>query len=176
MPLTQRGPSSSAPFGAGPYQTHTPSQGSITLYQDDSCESPLSNTATPLILGQCENMPFSGVQAVSINSVPTCSNYGTPILIVSDQPDCKNSTFGTGPDSGVVGKCQAYSTGANIGSVEFICYGSGISAVSPTSTATSSGGIPAAAASSGSGGQNKHHSDDDSNSGDDSCCCCCTVM
>lgn len=137
MPLIQRATFSSTLFGAAPYQTYAPSQGSITLYQDVRCSSPLSDTATPLIEGQCQNVPISGIRAVTISSLPTCGNYGTPILLVSDQADCKNSTAGTGADNGVIGKCQAFSTGADIGSVEFICYGSGISAVPPTSTSSS---------------------------------------
>lgn len=94
---------------------------------------------------------------------------------MSDQADCKNSTVGTGADSGVVGKCQAYSTGANIGSVEFICYGSGISAVSSTSTSSSTAGISAPSTVSEGQGQTNSGGDDDSSGGscDD---CCCTVM
>src|SRR6266702_2142522 len=141
MPLIQRAASSSTLFGAAPYQTYAPSQGSITLYQDARCSSPLSDTATPLIEGQCQNMPISGIHAVTISSLPTCDDYGTPILLVSDQAGCKNSTSGTEADGGVIGKCQAYSTGANIGSVKFICYGSGISAMPPTSTSSSTAGI-----------------------------------
>lgn len=127
-----------------------------------------------LLEGQCQNMPISGIRAVTISSLPTCGNYGTPILVVSDQADCKNSTVGTGADSGVIGKCQTYSTSANIGSVEFICYGSGISAVSPTSTSSSTAGI--SVPSTASGGQGQTNSGSDDNSSDNCCCICCTVM
>ena len=177
MPLIQRATFSSTPFGAAPYQTYAPSQGSITLYQDARCSSPLSDAATPLIEGQCQNMPISGIRAVTISSLPTCGNYGTPILVVSDQADCKNSTAGTGADGGVIGKCQTYSTGANIGSVEFICYGSGISAVSSTSTSSSTAGISVPSTVSGGQGQTNSGGDDDDDSSDKCCCvCCCTVM
>lgn len=187
MPLTQRAASSSVLYSANPLQTHPPSQGAISLYKDGSCESPLSDTATPLILGECRNMPFSGIQAVSIDSVPTCYNYGTPLLIVSDQIDCKNSTLGTGADSGVVGTCQSYSTGASIGSVQFVCYGSGISAVSPMSTSPSTVGIPVTSTTPGVGQSQSGNGGGDSfggitvvgttvvNSPSDTCCCC-TVM
>ena len=174
MPLIQRAASSSTLFGAAPYQTYAPSQGSITLYHDVQCSSPLSDTATPLIEGQCQNMPISGIRAVTISSLPTCGNYGTPILLVSDQADCENSTAGTGADSGVVGECQAYSTGADIGSLEFICYGSGISAVS-TSASSPTTGISAPSTAPGGQGQTNSGGDDDSSGG--SCGdCCCTVM
>jgi hypothetical protein len=172
MPLTQRAASSSVPYSVNPLQTYPPTQGAISLYRDGSCESPLSDTATPVILGKCTNMPFPGIQGVSIDSVPTCYKYGTPLLIVSDQIDCKNSTLGAGADSGVVGMCQSYSTGANIGSVQFVCYGSGISAVSPTSTSPSTSRIPMISTTPGVGqSQSSNGGSDNSET-----CCCCTVM
>ena len=118
-------------------------------------------------------MPFSGIKAIKIDSLPTCDDYGTPLLIVSNQPSCANSTAGTSLDSGVLGECQAYSSGVDIGSVEFQCYASGISAV-PTSTSAAESDPTQAVSTevvteggSGSSG----------GSDNDSCCiCCCVVM
>jgi hypothetical protein len=180
MPVTQRAASSSTLFGAAPFQTYAPTQGSITLYKDDSCSSPLSDSATPLIEAQCQNIPFPDIRAVSINSLPACDNYGTPILVFSDQADCKNSTDGAVGDGGVVD------------SMQFICYGSGISAVSTAAASSSEVMISVAPSASGSqsqsgtgiglpaatttiftdSGQEEKHGSGNSCE----CCCCCTVM
>ena len=174
--LTERQAQSTTLFGSDPSQTYPPSQGSIYLYQDAYCNDPLSNTATPLMLGQCQNMPFNGIQAVSIASTPKCDNNGTPILIVSNQPGCINSTDGSGADSGVVGKCQTYSTGVDIGSVKLVCFGSGASPVTNQLTST----YTSQAESTQGGGSNGAQSSSGGGSSDDddgcTCCCCCTVM
>lgn len=88
-------------FGGTPFQSNAASQGSVLFYTDTSCGNPLSNSPTPLVYGDCINVPIGGVKALSIQSLPACSDYGTPILLVSDQDGCKNSTQGTGADSGV---------------------------------------------------------------------------
>jgi len=177
--LTERQAQSTTLFGSDPSQTYAPSQGAIYLYQDAYCKDPLSNTATPLMLGQCQNMPFTGIQAVSIASPPKCDNNGTPILIVTNQPDCMNSTDGSGGDSGVVGKCQSYSTGVDIGSVKLVCFGSGASSVTNhLSSATSTDTSQAAYTQGGGSNEGQSNSGGGSDDDDDSCicCCCCTIM
>ncbi len=137
MPLVRRiaAEPSSTLFGGAPYQTDAPTQGTITFYTDMSCLTPLTDTPTPLILGECLNVPLpDGGLSVNINSLPTCDNYGTPILVVSDQPDCKNSTLGAEADGGQLDVCKAYSSGTDIGSVQFICFGKGIAPAEPTTT------------------------------------------
>jgi hypothetical protein len=127
-------------FGGGPTQTDTPSQGSIYLYKSNNCTSLLSDTATPLILGNCLNMPISDIASVEINFLPACDDFGTPLLLVSDQLDCRNSTHGTGADSGETLTCLTFGGGevkVSLGSVEFKCYGSGISSVPPSTAANS---------------------------------------
>ncbi|KAJ9613949.1 hypothetical protein H2200_002085 [Cladophialophora chaetospira] len=180
MPLIRRAVvgTTSTLFGGAPSQTNAPTQGSVTFYQDGACLEPLSNMPTPLILGECQNAPIPpGILAVSINSLPTCENYGTPILVVSDQPNCNNSTVGTEADSGQLDKCQAYSSGADIGSVEFICYGSGIAPVSPTTTSTSNDPYSSTnPPTTTTTVENEPPPQSYSSSSDDSCCCCCVVM
>jgi hypothetical protein len=155
-------------FGGVPTETGTASQGSIYLYQSNNCSSPLSDTATPLILGQCLNMPISGIEAVSINSLPSCSDDGTPLLLVSDQLDCKNSTHGSGADSGETVKCLMFGGGeinVDIGSVVFSCFGNGISSVSPSAAASTSAPAPT----NDSGNSDSSESSDCCNS----CASCC---
>jgi len=168
MPLLDRAPSTTL-FGNSPSSTYPASQGSILLYQDASCSSPLSDHATPLIAGKCTNMPITGILAVEIASLPTCGDYGTPILIVSNEPNCGNASAGTGADSGVVGKCQAYSSGVDIGSAQFICYGSGISAATTLLTSTSAAAATATYTPASTPSE-------DGGDGNDSCCCCCCVV
>jgi len=89
LPLIQRFPqatSSTVLIGGAPSQTNSPSQGSVFFYQDGACASPLTDTPTPLLLGECQNVPTpSGILAVSIASLPNCTQYGTPIFVVSNQ-------------------------------------------------------------------------------------------
>jgi hypothetical protein len=102
-----------------------------------------------------------------VSSFPSCPDYGTPLLLVSDVGSCENSTQGTGSDSGVTGKCQSFSSGVDVKSAEFACFGRGISgaAASTTMAATTTqvAETPTVTV----------ESDDD---GGDSCCCFCTVM
>jgi hypothetical protein len=155
-------------FGGAPYQTNTPSQGSIMLYTDSSCYYPLSNNPTPLVYEGCFPMPLNGIKGVSVASLPKCSDYGTPILAVSDLDGCQNSTQGTGANYGVVGKCQHFSTGVDIKSAQFVCFGKGIS--DPASATTEL--APTTTASTASGSSDEH--DDDKP--EYTCCCFCTVM
>lgn len=172
MPLVERAASSTL-FGSAPSQTYPPSQGSIFLYTDSSCYYPLSRKPTPLILSECQNTPISGIRAVEINSLPTCGDYGTPILLVSNQADCQNSSAGTGADSGVVGNCLAYSSGVDIGSMKFICNGSGISAAAASSTSSTTA---TSQPSEKDDDYDNDDDDDDDNDGGCECCCCCVVM
>lgn len=183
--IAEAAAASSTLFGGSPSQTYAPSQGSVNLYQDSSCSLPLSDSATPLIVGQCLNAPISGIQGASLSSLPVCGDYGTPLLIVSNVPDCKNSTAGSSADSGVVGKCEAFSSGADIGSMELVCFGNGISSVSRTAAATSTTynnpvyTPPSYGSQGGSNTDTSEGDDDDAGGGccgDCSCCCCCVVM
>jgi hypothetical protein len=70
-----------------------------------------------------------------VSSFPSCPDDGTPLLLVSDVGSCKNSTQGTGADPGVTGKCQSFSSGVDVKSAEFACFGRGISAASASATA-----------------------------------------
>lgn len=126
MSLIARQAATTTLFGSDPSQTYPASQGSINLYTDKQCNSPLSQQSTPLILSQCQNTPFSGIYSVEISSLPTCVDSGTPLLIVSNEPNCRNSTVGSGADNGVINKCLAYSSGEQIGSMQFVCYGEGL--------------------------------------------------
>ena len=134
-------------------------------------------------------MPIEGIKAVSINTLPDCPNYGSPLLLVSNLADCKNSTVGASADGGVPDQCQAVSSGVDIGSIEFNCYGSGISSVNggaaQTSTAAQqSSAAPTLSYNPGSGSTTNSGSDDGDDDDEDShsscckceCCCCCTVM
>jgi hypothetical protein len=115
---------------------HSPSQssqGSISLHQSPNCSFPLSETPTPLLLGECLNTPFSGIGSVAISSLPSCPDNGTPLLIVSDHADCKISSSGTGADSGELQKCLDYG-GPDIGSMGFTCYGDGLVATGSAAT------------------------------------------
>jgi hypothetical protein len=189
MPVFQReaaAPPTSTLFGGAPFQTYAPSQGSVYLYQSSNCNSRLSESATPLLVGSCLNMPIEGIEAVSINSLPECPNYGNPLLLVSNLVDCKNSTVGASADGGVPGQCQAISSGVDIGSIEFSCYGSGISSVNggaaQTSTATQQpSSAPTMSYNPGSGSTSSGSDEDDDDNSHSSCCkceccCCCTVM
>ncbi|PMD25616.1 hypothetical protein NA56DRAFT_380325 [Hyaloscypha hepaticicola] len=63
--------------------TSIPSEGSIKLYTDVHCNTPLSESPTPLLLGTCFNTPTAGINAVSISSLPSCPDDGTPLLVIS---------------------------------------------------------------------------------------------
>jgi hypothetical protein len=177
-------------FGGSPSTTSTPSQGSITLYTDAYCKDPLSESPTNLLVGTCFNSPIAGINAVSINTLPSCLDYGTPLLVVSNLPDCKNSTTGTAADSGVLDQCQGFSSSvdkAEVGSMEFVCYGRGVSSVENTAAETTTGyaaatsspsyTTSAAADATGSGsGTGDDEDQSHSNCCQCDCCCCCVVM
>jgi hypothetical protein len=150
------------------------------FYTDTSCDNPLTNTPTPLVYGDCINVPIGGVKALSIQSLPACSDYGTPILLVSDQDACKNSTQGTGADAGVIGNCQAYSTGVDLKSAQFACFGRGISdAASSTAAESSSAAEPtmgSAGTTTGTDDEDEDHDDGGGSGSSCECCCCCIVM
>jgi hypothetical protein len=191
--IPEPAPASSTLFGNGPHQTYAPSQGTVQLYKDTGCSLPLSEAGTPLVIGQCLNAPISGIKGASLSTLPTCGNYGTPLLIVSNVPDCKNSTAGTGADGGVVGKCEAFSSGNDIGSVELVCFGNGISSVRPTSAATTASqngyySTTASMAASPTSNANSDGEEEDDGDGDHhkcchccgkcscDCCCICVIM
>jgi hypothetical protein len=164
-------------FGGLPTETSTASQGSIYLYQRNDCNSPLSDIATPLLLGECLNMPISGILAIEINSLPSCSDNGTPLLLVSDQLDCKNSTQGSSADSGETLKCLTFGGGeveVDIGSVVFSCFGSGISSVAPSAAASTNSPAPTM----DSGNSNDQGSSSSSSGSNccDSCQHCCCIF
>lgn len=101
--------------------------------------------------------------------------------------DCKNSTAGTGADGGALDICQGFSSSVEkdqVASMEFVCYGRGVSSVEGTTTSTEAGYGTLASSStytsvvSGSGSGN---SDDDEEEHHSrcchcECCCCCVVM
>lgn len=184
-------------FGGLPSTTSAPSQGSVTLYTDSSCNVPLSQNPTPLLVGSCFNAPIAGINAVSINTLPLCPDYGTPLLVISNVKDCKNSTAGTGADRGAVDKCQGFSSSVEkteVASMEFVCYGRGVSsvesgAVQTTSTAysaaTSGPSYTSSGEGNGTGSATAEYDDDDDDNDNHSgccsceccnCCCCCVVM
>ena len=63
-------------FASCSISSSVPTPGSVQLYQDSSCSLPLSDSATPLIVGQCLNAPISGIQGASLSSLPVCGDYG----------------------------------------------------------------------------------------------------
>jgi hypothetical protein len=102
---------------------------------------------------------------------------------VSNLPNCKSGTEGADADSGVVGGCQSFSSGTDIGSVEFVCYGTGISSVPDAGSAAKTSTVVVVqptAGSSGSTGGSSSGSTTSNNDDDDGCCsgdeCCCVVM
>jgi hypothetical protein len=162
-------------FGGVPAETNTASQGSIYLYQSSNCSSALSDTATPLLLGECLNMPVNGITAVSIKSLSVCSDDGTPLLLVSDQPDCKSSTEGSSADSGETMKCLIFEeVDVDMGSVVFSCFGNWISSVAPSSAASTS--APVQTSDSGGSGDSGDSSGPSISGGCDSCESCCCIF
>jgi hypothetical protein len=122
--------SSTSLFSIAPQQTNGLSQGSVLFYKDTNCGNVLSSVATPLILNDCLNIPTGGIVAIQINSLPNCTAWGTPLFLVSNLGDCKASTAGSTPNTGVVKKCMSFSKGDEIGSVMFSCFGAGMGPVS----------------------------------------------
>lgn len=188
---------------ASPYQTYAPStQGSVKFYQASTCGTPLSNAATPLIIGSCLNAPVKGIKGVSISTLPSCNGNGTPRLIVSNVANCGSSTIGSSADGGSLDLCQAFTSGADIGSVELVCVSSSLSKTSaatstnlqyatPTAnpyytppgytTVTVVGYQPIPTVVNGGSGSSSYTTpppDDDHGSccSCSGCCCCCAVM
>jgi hypothetical protein len=153
-------------LGNIPNEINTPSQGSIILYENNDCTLPLTHSATPLLLEECYNVPVTGICAVSIDSIPTCSDNGSPILIVSNLADCKPSTAGVSANGGVVGGCQTFSSGIDIGSVQFTCFGNSVITMTKDEVATTMKGRSS----------NKKARDTDVNVDVNVGCPCCTVM
>lgn len=111
-------------------------------------------------------MPSDSLASVEIASLPTCSNGGTPILLVSDQPDCENSANGTKVGSSETIKCLVFGGSeveVPLGSVMFECLGGDISATPAMGVQTQS-----ATGLSGSG-----HSSHSCCHGCDTCCTAC---
>ncbi|KAI0120161.1 hypothetical protein GGR51DRAFT_496554 [Nemania sp. FL0031] len=122
-----------------PRQDISNSQGSLMLFTDECCHDPISESSVPLISGDCQGAPFSGIKSVVLTSLPTCPDYGLPLLIVSNETSCRNPQSESTANSGVIGKCQSFLI-TEISSFQFICYGKGVSSVPPPSTTTSSQG------------------------------------
>ncbi|CZR60752.1 uncharacterized protein PAC_10648 [Phialocephala subalpina] len=141
MPSQNTPSPSSTLFGGSPSTTSIPSQGSITLYKGASCNIPLSENPTPLLVGSCFNVPIANsINSVSINTLPSCPDYGTPLLVVSNVKDCKNSTAGTGADGGALDVYQGLSSSVEnnqVASMEFVCYGRGVSSAKGGAAQTS---------------------------------------
>ncbi|KAH8162216.1 hypothetical protein CIB48_g6040 [Xylaria polymorpha] len=118
-----------------PRQDLSTSQGSLILFTDECCHDPISESSVPLISGDCQGAPFGGIRGVVLTSLPTCPDYGLPLLIVSNETSCKNPQSESSANSGVIGKCQSFVVN-EISSFQFICYGKGISSVPLPSTTT----------------------------------------
>lgn len=127
-------------FGDIPNEINTPSQGSIILYENSDCTLPLTQSATPLLLGECYNVPVTGISAVSIDSLPICSDNGSPLLILSDLADCKPSTMEVSADGDAEDGCQAFSNSVDIGSVQIACFGNSFITVAKREVTTSTEG------------------------------------
>ncbi|KAK5624371.1 hypothetical protein RRF57_000087 [Xylaria bambusicola] len=119
-----------------PRQDLSTSQGSLMLFTDECCSDPISEGSVPLISGACQGAPFAGIRGVVVTSLPTCPDYGLPLLIVSNGTSCKNPQSESGANGGVIGKCQSF-VETEISSFQFICYGKGVSSVPLPSTRTS---------------------------------------
>ncbi|KAF2969422.1 hypothetical protein GQX73_g4145 [Xylaria multiplex] len=118
-----------------PRQDLSTSQGSLMLFTDECCHDPISESSVPLISGDCQGAPFAGIRGVVLTSLPTCPDYGLPLLIVSNETSCKNPQSESNANSGLIGKCQSFVVN-EISSFQFICYGKGVSSVSLPSTTT----------------------------------------
>ncbi|KAI1179462.1 hypothetical protein F4777DRAFT_477772 [Nemania sp. FL0916] len=121
-----------------PRQDLPTSQGSLMLYTDECCQDSISESSVPLLSGDCQGAPFAGIRGVKLTSLPTCPDYGLPLLIVSNETSCKNPQSESTANSGVIGRCQSFSV-TEIASFQFICYGKGVSSVPLPSTTTSWG-------------------------------------
>ncbi|KAK0726138.1 hypothetical protein B0H67DRAFT_642456 [Lasiosphaeris hirsuta] len=140
-------------FGGQPTDLPTVSQGSIFHYKDSACSwsQRLTENAAPLLLpDSCKPIPSSDILSVSINSLPECPQYGQPLLVLYDGPDCRSVNAGPA-EVGVVGVCQTLenkrdnsnsnsssgvSTAVNIRSAQWICTPRGVESVPGTETET----------------------------------------
>ncbi|TGJ78379.1 hypothetical protein E0Z10_g10386 [Xylaria hypoxylon] len=111
------------------------SQGSLMLFTDECCYNPISESSVPLISGDCQGAPFPGIRGVVLTSLPTCPDYGLPLLIVSNETSCKNPQSESNANSGVLGRCQSFVVN-EISSFQFVCYGKGVSSLPLPSTTT----------------------------------------
>jgi hypothetical protein len=78
-------------FGGSAAATSIPGEGSIKLYADSHCNTPLSESSIPLLLETCFNAPTEGINALSISSLPSCPDDGIPLLITSNGSSCLSS-------------------------------------------------------------------------------------
>ncbi|RWA04447.1 hypothetical protein EKO27_g10657 [Xylaria grammica] len=106
------------------------------LFTNECCHDPISESSVPLISGDFQGAPFPGIRGVVLTSLPTCPDYGLPLLIVSNETSCKNPQSDSSANSGVIGKCQSFAVN-EISSFQFVCYGNGVSSVPLLSTTTS---------------------------------------
>ena len=135
-------------FGGQPTDPPTVSQGSIFQYKDSECswsQRLTQNAAALLLPDDCKPFPGSDILSVSINSLPECPQYGQPLLVLYDGPDCR-SVHADAAQVGVVDACQtlenkrgnsnstsstsstssSFSTAVNIRSAKWICTGRGV--------------------------------------------------
>lgn len=106
-------------------------------------------------------------------SFPSCPDYGTPLLLVSNVDSCGNSTQGTGADSGVTEECQSFSSGVDVKSAEFACFGRGISSAAPSTMMTATAAATTSQVAEAPTVTVTAPGDDDD---DENSCYCCTVM
>jgi hypothetical protein len=146
MPVLQRPivPSLSAQPSDISHTIKTPLQGLITLYANNDCTSPLTQPTVPVLLGECYNLPATGIRSVSIDSssLPACDDDSSPLLIVSNLADCKPSTaeISAADGDGAADSCQAFSSGVDggsVGSVRIACFGGGFITVAKREVASS---------------------------------------
>lgn len=181
MPQLPRQLPATTLFGGAPTQTSTPSQGYIYLYEDASCNYEFTDNPTPLVVGECLSVPFPGIKAVSLEDLPACDNGGNPILLVSDNSDCSDSSVRKRSVmrldvTGRTDECLAYSSGADVGSVELICYGKGLPVTSTTATdafaqTNTMEYAPSTSTDCDTGGQQGGGGGETRSSSGDDCCC-----
>jgi hypothetical protein len=111
-----------------------------------------------------------------VSSFPSCPDYGTPLLLVSNVGSCENSTRGTGADSGVTGECQSFSSGVDVKSAEFACFGRGTGPAAESTTAATAAAATTSQVAETPTATAEPEDGDDDNNGNTCCCVCCTVM
>ncbi len=103
------------------------SQGLVWFYQDQYCADKLTEVPTPLNPGSCLNIPFPNTTTFLVQSMPTCADGGSPIIVVFQNADCMAwSSSHPFPSTtyGHADACQVFWAGQSIGSVEMECFGS----------------------------------------------------